>query len=122
MVVKFIMQFIVSLLLMVSFDKIHERFSNLNFVGTERTMVLKSQGWRYNKKGFEEVFLPLSETCRDPSGENEDYLDNAVLCYVLHLRSDSRHVAGLPRHPGGGAAHRGQCEPPAALPPPRRPC
>ena len=41
----------------------------LNYVGTERTMVLKSQGWRYNKKGFEEVFLPLSETCNDPNGK-----------------------------------------------------
>ena len=33
-------------------------------------MVLKSQGWRYNKKGFEEVFLPLSDTCNDPNGKN----------------------------------------------------
>ena len=36
---------------------------------TTRTLILQSKGWRYNKKGFEEVFLPLSETCRDPSGE-----------------------------------------------------
>ena len=39
------------------------------YVGTERTMVLKSQGWSYNKKGFEDVFLPLSQTCNDPSGK-----------------------------------------------------
>ena len=32
-------------------------------------MVLKSQGWSYNKKGFEDVFLPLSQTCNDPSGK-----------------------------------------------------
>ena len=31
--------------------------------------MLKSQGWRYNKKGFEEVFLPLSDTCNDPNGK-----------------------------------------------------
>lgn len=31
--------------------------------GTERMLVLKSKGWRYNKAGFEEVFLPLSESC-----------------------------------------------------------
>jgi glycoprotein 6-alpha-L-fucosyltransferase len=31
--------------------------------GTERTLVLKSHGWRYNKKGFEDVFLPMSENC-----------------------------------------------------------
>ena len=31
--------------------------------GTERMLVLKSKGWRYNKKGFEDVYLPLSESC-----------------------------------------------------------
>ena len=46
-------------------------FCNCNFCkGTERTLILKSTGWRYNKKGFEEVFLPLSETCRDPGGDS----------------------------------------------------
>ena len=39
------------------------------YVGTDRTLVLKSQGWSYNKKGFEDVFLPLSQTCNDPSGK-----------------------------------------------------
>ena len=37
---------------------------------TTRTLILQSKGWQYNKKGFEEVFLPLSETCSDPSGED----------------------------------------------------
>ncbi|CAH1263842.1 FUT8 [Branchiostoma lanceolatum] len=36
--------------------------------GTERTMILNSQGWRYSSGGWEKVFLPLSETCTDPSG------------------------------------------------------
>jgi len=36
--------------------------------GTERTLVLKSKGWRYNKGGFEEIFQPLSQTCNDPQG------------------------------------------------------
>jgi len=36
--------------------------------GTERTLILKSKGWRYNKGGFEEIFMPLSETCNDPKG------------------------------------------------------
>ena len=31
--------------------------------GTERMLVLKSKGWRYDKAGFEDVFLPLSDTC-----------------------------------------------------------
>ena len=30
--------------------------------GTERTLVLRSKGWRYNRQGWEDVFKPLSET------------------------------------------------------------
>ena len=33
--------------------------------GTERMLVLRSRGWRYDAAGFEDVFLPLSETCPD---------------------------------------------------------
>lgn len=35
---------------------------------TERTLVLKSKGWRYHKSGWEEVFQPLSDTCLDANG------------------------------------------------------
>lgn len=69
MAAKFTTLFIVSWLPMVSFWKSLVPFFYLFYVGTERTMVLKSQGWRYNKKGFEEVFLPLSESCNDPNGK-----------------------------------------------------
>jgi len=48
----------------------HAIYCFLVAYGTERTLILKSTGWRYNKKGFEEVFLPLSETCRDPGGDS----------------------------------------------------
>ena len=54
-------------------------------LGTERTLVLKSQGWRYNKKGFEEVFLPLSETCRDPSGATHSTWPGTVDTQVVEL-------------------------------------
>lgn len=37
---------------------------------TERTMILKSKGWRYHKAGWEEVFEPVSDTCVDAVGEN----------------------------------------------------
>ncbi|XP_055380359.1 alpha-(1,6)-fucosyltransferase [Condylostylus longicornis] len=30
---------------------------------TERTLILKSRGWRYHKGGWEEVFDPISSTC-----------------------------------------------------------
>lgn len=35
---------------------------------TERTLILKSKGWRYHKNGWEEVFKPLSETCPTSDG------------------------------------------------------
>lgn len=36
--------------------------------GTQRTLILKSKGWRYDRKGWEDVFQPLSETCSDSAG------------------------------------------------------
>ncbi|XP_069679816.1 alpha-(1,6)-fucosyltransferase [Periplaneta americana] len=41
--------------------------------GTERTLILKSRGWRYRKAGWEEVFLPISRTCTDPSGRTHSH-------------------------------------------------
>jgi glycoprotein 6-alpha-L-fucosyltransferase len=35
---------------------------------TERTLIIKSKGWRYHKGGWEEIFLPVSENCLDSSG------------------------------------------------------
>ena len=48
-------------------------------------MVLKSQGWRYNKKGFEEVFLPLSETCNDPNGKTVQELFRSYFLTIFCL-------------------------------------
>ena len=52
--------------------------------GTERTLILISEGWSYHKGGFEEVFEPLSDTCllsnedrilmKDWPGDSEDTL------------------------------------------------
>ena len=33
--------------------------------GTERTLVLRTEGWRYASGGWETVFMPVSDTCRD---------------------------------------------------------
>lgn len=35
---------------------------------TNRTMILQSNGWRYNQKGYEAYFKPLSETCQSYDG------------------------------------------------------
>lgn len=36
---------------------------------TERTLILRSHNWRYAQKGWETVFLPLSETCLEDTGK-----------------------------------------------------
>ncbi|XP_073493335.1 alpha-(1,6)-fucosyltransferase [Phyllobates terribilis] len=36
--------------------------------GTQRTLILESQSWRYATSGWETVFKPVSETCTDRSG------------------------------------------------------
>ncbi|KAK7104050.1 alpha-(1,6)-fucosyltransferase-like [Littorina saxatilis] len=35
---------------------------------TQRTLVLHSKGWRYASKGWDSVFMPLSNTCTEVSG------------------------------------------------------
>ena len=49
----------------------HAIYCFITAYGSKRTMILKSSGWRYNKKGFEEVFLPLSETCTSADGSSK---------------------------------------------------
>ncbi|XP_076833935.1 alpha-(1,6)-fucosyltransferase [Brachyhypopomus gauderio] len=36
--------------------------------GTQRTLILESQNWRYATGGWETVFTPVSETCTDRTG------------------------------------------------------
>jgi glycoprotein 6-alpha-L-fucosyltransferase len=38
---------------------------------TKRTMILESDNWRYNPRGYEAYFRPLSETCKELSDANE---------------------------------------------------
>jgi len=39
--------------------------------GTQRTLILKSKGWRYNRNGYEEIFQPLSDTCHEATGQKK---------------------------------------------------
>lgn len=36
---------------------------------TQRTLILESEGWHYSKGKWEDVFLPLSNTCLLPNGQ-----------------------------------------------------
>ncbi|XP_046665025.1 alpha-(1,6)-fucosyltransferase [Homalodisca vitripennis] len=43
----------------------HAVYCLLVAYGTQRTLVLKSKGWRYHRGGWDEVFQPVSDTCSD---------------------------------------------------------
>jgi len=46
----------------------HAVYCFITAYGTQRTMILNSKNWRYNKKGYQEVYLPLSDSCTDTGG------------------------------------------------------
>lgn len=53
--------------------------------GTHRTLILKSQGWRYHKSGWEAVFQPLSNTCLSDSGSSQEFWPGTKETQVLSL-------------------------------------
>lgn len=63
----------------------HAIYCFLVAYGTERTLILNSKGWRYNKKGFEDVFQPLSETCTDPEGSSRSSWPGKADTQVVEL-------------------------------------
>ncbi|EEB15853.1 alpha-(1,6)-fucosyltransferase, putative [Pediculus humanus corporis] len=46
----------------------HAAYCLIVAYASKRTLILTSKGWRYHKSGWEDIFLPLSDTCRSPSG------------------------------------------------------
>lgn len=48
----------------------HATYCLIVAYGTKRTLILRSHNWRYAQKGWESVFMPLSETCTEDSGSS----------------------------------------------------
>ncbi|XP_018333906.2 alpha-(1,6)-fucosyltransferase-like [Agrilus planipennis] len=46
----------------------HLVYCSIVAYGTQRTLILNSKGWIYNKAGWETIFKPVSDTCTDPGG------------------------------------------------------
>ncbi|XP_066584476.1 alpha-(1,6)-fucosyltransferase isoform X2 [Prorops nasuta] len=46
----------------------HITYCFLVAYGTERTLIIKSKGWKYRKEGWESVFKPISDTCLTTGG------------------------------------------------------
>lgn len=52
---------------------------------TERTLILKSAGWRYHRAGWEEVFQPLSETCTTADGAHSGWSSHHQDTQIIDL-------------------------------------
>lgn len=69
---------------------------------TERTMILQSKGWKYAPKGWETLFLPMSETCRDANGTSRDrwgtkeFIQNTQVVDMPIIDGMSARPAALP--------------------------
>jgi len=48
----------------------HAAYCLVTAYATGRTLILESKGWRYNRAGWDKVFLPVSETCTSAAGES----------------------------------------------------
>nr|CAG4644667.1 EOG090X03KK [Leptodora kindtii] len=46
----------------------HATYCFIVAYATQRTMILNSKKWRYHRGGWEKIFMPVSETCTNPSG------------------------------------------------------
>lgn len=53
--------------------------------GSERTMILKSKGWRYSRPGWEKVFMPVSNTCTTSEGTSQAPWPGGPLIQVVTL-------------------------------------
>ncbi|KAL0266815.1 UNVERIFIED_CONTAM: hypothetical protein PYX00_009258 [Menopon gallinae] len=48
----------------------HAAYCLIVAYATKRTLILTSKGWRYHKNGWEDIFLPVSDTCLSPAGSS----------------------------------------------------
>ncbi|XP_014289365.1 alpha-(1,6)-fucosyltransferase [Halyomorpha halys] len=61
----------------------HAVYCLLVAYGTQRTLILRSKGWRYNRAGWEQVFRPVSDTCTDFTGHVHNWPGHADSEVVL---------------------------------------
>ena len=63
---------------------------------TNRTLIYNSTGLNYDKKGFDEVFMPLSHSCTDwPDGEHNAWLKHQKHDLIIEVDEDK--VLGVKR-------------------------
>lgn len=63
----------------------HVMYCFITAYSTNRTMILESKQWRYNIKGFEAYFQPLSETCNSYNGLAVNWNGWFLFYFILYL-------------------------------------
>lgn len=63
----------------------HTAYCFIVAYATKRTMILNSKKWRYHRGGWEKIFMPLSETCTDPSGSDRSNWPGTNETQVIEL-------------------------------------
>ncbi|OQV14953.1 Alpha-(1,6)-fucosyltransferase [Hypsibius exemplaris] len=73
-----------------------------------RTVILESKGWRYSKKGWESVFLPLTKTCKssdigtprawrdDPENDKEPVIELPIVDNIQGASGNNKRPLWLP--------------------------
>ena len=63
--------------------------------GTQRTLILESQNWRYATGGWETVFRPVSETCTDRSGISTGHWSGKKSVQLVRFSGLNCHITRL---------------------------
>ncbi|KAF6130125.1 fucosyltransferase 8 [Phyllostomus discolor] len=63
--------------------------------GTQRTLILESQNWRYATGGWETVFRPVSETCTDRSGISAGHWSGKKSVQLVRFSGLNCHITRL---------------------------
>jgi glycoprotein 6-alpha-L-fucosyltransferase len=63
----------------------HAVYCFITAYGSKRTMILHSKGWRYNKKGYQEVFQPVSNTCTAEDGGSHSSWPGSESTQIVEL-------------------------------------
>ena len=67
----------------------HMLFCAMYAYGLQRTLIVNSSNWRYNKAGWDAVFLPVSETCAIPTGKISSFHSESFTCVDRHITVQS---------------------------------
>jgi glycoprotein 6-alpha-L-fucosyltransferase len=65
----------------------HVMFCFITSYFNNRTMILESGNWRYNSRGFEAYFKPLSETCKSSKDIIVDWSGKLLFILVGHSKN-----------------------------------